>query len=276
MVKQNKGKIFWHAPFFEGLQLELYQYKDYLTFEDEHQLSKEALIVDVLVIKKEKGIKIDKDIGRIFRGHNLVEFKSETDSLSIRDFNKVIGYAYIYSSFTDVPLSDITVTFALTIYPEALEKYLENEFQQKIEDMGNGIYYINNGHFPIQILESKKLSKENLFLRSLRSNLTVEDAVSVVQEYGKLKDAEKKNAYLDGLIKANFDTFREAMKMGEAAKELFLEAAEEYGWREKFENERAKEIAKKLLSLGDPTEKVAEATNLPIEVVRGLARNMVS
>ena len=132
--------------------------------------------------------------------------------------------------------------------------------------MGNGVYYISNGYFPIQILESKKLSKTNLFLRNLRSNLTTEDAVAVVKAYGELRDVEKKNAYLDGLIKANIGTFREAMKVSEAVKELFLEAAEENGWFD----ERAKEIAKNLLLLGDPIDKVAKATNLPIEMVRSL------
>ena len=270
MAEQDKGKVYWHTPFFEGLQLELHQYRDHLIFEDEHQLSKEALIVDVLVIKKEKGIKIDKDIGRIFRGHNLVEFKSETDSLSIRDYNKVMGYAYIYSSFSVIPLSDITVTFALTVYPEALEKYLENEFQQKIEDMGNGVYYINDGYFPIQILESKRLSKENLFLRNLRSNLTAEDAVNVVKAYGKLKDVEKKNAYIDGLIKANLGTFREAMKVSESVKELFLEAAEENGWFESREAKKAKEIARGFKLDGVPISVIVKNTGLTLQEVEAL------
>ena len=61
-----------------------------LTIISEHQLSKEALVNDMLVIKKNRDVAIEKDIGRIFRKCNIVEFKSEHDSLSIRDFHKVL------------------------------------------------------------------------------------------------------------------------------------------------------------------------------------------
>ena len=74
MTENERGKIFWHEAFFEALQHELHQYKDYLKFENEHQLSKEALSMDVLVIKKEKGVRIEKNIGRIFREHNIFEY----------------------------------------------------------------------------------------------------------------------------------------------------------------------------------------------------------
>ena len=48
----KQDKIYWHEAFYAALQLELHDYKDALTFEDEHQLSKEALKMDVLIIKK--------------------------------------------------------------------------------------------------------------------------------------------------------------------------------------------------------------------------------
>jgi hypothetical protein len=199
----EQGKIYWHESFFEGLKLVLYPYKDVLTFENEHQLSKEALKIDVLVVKKEKGVIIEKDIGRIFKGHNLFEFKSEKDSLSIRDYNKVIGYANLYSSFLDVPLSDITVSFALTVFPRELVKYLETEMNQTVQKSGDGIYYVEGEKFPVQILESKELSHENLFLRNLRSNLSVADVTETLKAYDELKAIEKKDVYLDRLFQAN-------------------------------------------------------------------------
>jgi ABC-type uncharacterized transport system ATPase subunit len=100
--------------------MELYEYEDALIFEDEHQLSKQALKMDVLIIKKKAGIKIDKNIGRIFQNHNIFEYKSVTDSLSIWDYNKVMGYAFIYSAFEKVPAEDISVSFVVTPKPEKL------------------------------------------------------------------------------------------------------------------------------------------------------------
>ncbi|MCL1845616.1 MAG: hypothetical protein FWF77_06915 [Defluviitaleaceae bacterium] len=70
---ENWGKVYWHDAFFAALQLELDDYADSLIFENEHQLSKEALEIDVLVIKKTTDAPINKNVGRIFKGHNLFE-----------------------------------------------------------------------------------------------------------------------------------------------------------------------------------------------------------
>ena len=56
----NKRKIFWHEAHFEALKLELHEYRDALSFILEHQLSKEALIMDALIIKKDPGVVIKK------------------------------------------------------------------------------------------------------------------------------------------------------------------------------------------------------------------------
>ena len=72
--------------------------------------------MDVLIIKKKPDVKIEKNIGQIFRIHNIVEFKSETDTLTKWDYNKAIAYALLYSSFNKVPLQDITVTFAVECF----------------------------------------------------------------------------------------------------------------------------------------------------------------
>lgn len=265
------GKIYWHDAFYEALKLEFHQYKDFLKFQNEHRLSKEALRVDVLVIKKDKAIQVEKNIGKIFRGHNLFEYKSERDSFSFWDYNKVMGYAFLYSSFEKIPMSDITISISLTIFPRELVKSLENDNGFTVKDLGEGIYHIDGGLVPIQILESKKLSKENnLFLRNLRSNLSTDDMLSTLESYQKYRHLDDKNVFLDRLIRANLSAFKEAMEMSEAVKEIFLETAEEKGWLEaRFESDR-KTIAKKLLLFGVTAEKVAEATELPMETVLDL------
>ena len=84
--EMNHDKVYWHDAHFAALQLELHEYADALSFEETHPLSEEALEIDVVVIKKEKNITIDKNIGKIFKVHNIVEFKSEKDNLSIPTF----------------------------------------------------------------------------------------------------------------------------------------------------------------------------------------------
>ena len=278
MTESALGKVYWHGGFYSAVQYELHEYKDYLDFQYEHQLSEEALRVDVLIIKKDKDVRIEKNIGRIFRKHNIFDFKSESDSFSIWDYSKVFGYAFMYSSFEKVLVSDITVSITLTIFPRELVKYLEKERGLKVRDMGDGLYYIDGEFFPVQILESKRLSPvNNVYLRNLRSNLSGEEFANVMSTgiANKHDFFDGKNVYMDRLIKANPAAFEEALSMlTEEAKVIFLEGAEKCGWlNERLEQntiQNKKEIAKNLLLLGDSAEKVAQATKLPIETVINL------
>ena len=88
----DKLKVkFWHPAFQGPMELEMRDYRDKLEYDDEHVLTKESEIVDLLVIKKDKDVVIDNDIGEIFRTHNLVEFKSPDDGLTIDDLCKTMA-----------------------------------------------------------------------------------------------------------------------------------------------------------------------------------------
>jgi len=85
--------------------------------------------------------------------------------------------------------------------------------------------------------------------------------------------------YLDRLVRANTHAFREVLNMSEAVKEIFLESAEKYGWlNDRYVDKKQlndmfvekEQIAKKLLSIGISVEKVAEATELPVDTVESL------
>lgn len=270
---QAREKVYWHAAFFEALQLELHQYLDALNFVDEHPLSKEALIIDVLVIKKAHDVVIEKNIGRIFKDINLFEFKSEKDSLTIQGYNKVMGYAYLYASFAPAHISDITVSFVVTVHPKSLLNYLQHDRGFTVKDAGNGIYCIEGDTFPVQILESKKLSPDkNLFLKNLRSNLNIEDAQRIVDAYMRLKEFESKNAYIDRLIRANQDVFKEVLSMSSMTlQEIFVKAvAEENGWLKDRDLENAKAIARGFKQDDIPVHIIVKNTGLTLQEVEAL------
>lgn len=272
----TKDKIYWHDAHHEALQLELYQYKDVLEFKKELQLSKEALRMDTLVIKKLKNVKINKNIGKIFRNHNIVEYKSEQDSFDFWDFQKVLGYAHIYSSFEKVDMSEITVSLSLTIYPREFIKTLENRHGFTVTNFANGIYHIYGGVVPFQILESKNLPEsENLFLRNLRSNLNKLDMYKTMQAYKERKPLNDKNVFLDRLVNANPNAFKEALGMfTETNRGIIMEAIEENGWLDGRETKRLKEVAKKMLLRGTSVEIVAEDTGLSLNTVAEIANTL--
>lgn len=120
-MNTNDEKIQWHPAFDAALQIELGEETKYLEFDSEHLLSKKPMQIDVLV-KNERHVKIQKNIGRIFRQYNVVEYKSPEDDLNIDDFYKVYAYACIYKArHGDSRLhtgSELTITFVCYHYPE--------------------------------------------------------------------------------------------------------------------------------------------------------------
>ena len=65
-----------------------------------------------------------KNIGKIFRKHNIIEYKSPDDYLSIDDFYLVYAYACLYKSDTlsidEISAEEITITFVCSKYPKTL------------------------------------------------------------------------------------------------------------------------------------------------------------
>lgn len=68
-------KTQWHPPFCAAIKLELKANKEDLSFESEHNLNTKPIQIDLLVIKKLQDVNIQNEIGRIFKGHNIFEYK---------------------------------------------------------------------------------------------------------------------------------------------------------------------------------------------------------
>ena len=160
------GKTPWHPAFVDAIRMELFDYRDSLEFKYEHPLNTEPLRIDLLIIKKKKNIIIDKNIARIFRADNILEYKSPGDYLAVKDFLKVYAYANLYAAITPgVDFSDITLTFVENRHPRKLLKYLTGTRGYKAEETSPGIYLVTGDYVPIQIIESGKLpEQENLWL----------------------------------------------------------------------------------------------------------------
>ncbi len=73
-MNTKDSMIQWHPAFDAALQIELSDEAEYLEFEPEHMISKKPMQIDMLV-KNNKKIKIKKNIGRIFRQYNIIEFE---------------------------------------------------------------------------------------------------------------------------------------------------------------------------------------------------------
>lgn len=93
--------------------MQKYQNRKELEFKKEYNLSQKPLQIDLLIVEKRGDVQIENEIGHIFRKHNIVEYKPPEDGLTIDDFFKTLGYAYLYKGLgkrvNEIPLEELTV-----------------------------------------------------------------------------------------------------------------------------------------------------------------------
>ena len=276
-----RTRIFRHPAFYAGIQIEFSKEKDKLEFENEHNLGTKPKQIDVLIIKKEPKATIQKNIGRIFRGHNIMEYKSPDDYISIDIFYKVYGYACFYKSDTkhvdEIKANEITITYVSRNRPEELMKHLRNERGFRIEGK-EGIYRICGDYFPMQLLITSELSKEeNFWLRHLTNDLkTVEEADRILSEYQKNHNDKNHKSVMNAIVHANKELFKEASKMCEALLEIMKEQfKDEFDVREKAAVQKAKiQLIKTKLSKGKTVEAIAEDLEDTVENILALMKEM--
>ena len=276
-ISKTPAKIHWHPAFLQAIKQELFDYRDSLEYKYEYQLTAEPLRIDLLIIKKPKDLAIQKNIARIFRTDNLLEYKSPKDKLSVKDFLKVYAYANLYAAITPhVELADITITFIENRHPRKLIAYLTDIRGYKVEEPFPGIYLVTGDYIPMQIIETKKLSeRENLWLKSLTNDLEIPHLNDILERSSQNEQALSLDAYFNVLIHANPEVFLEVLKMNTATfEEVFTKAGIIPQWIERgiergIKQEKEK-TALNLLARGIPIDEVAHITELPVEKIHAL------
>lgn len=265
--KKTEKNLQWHPAFYAGIQIEFKDEAENLIFENEHQLGTKPFGIDVLIIKKESEKPIQKNIGRIFRKYNIIEYKSPTDYLCVDDFYKVYGYTCFYKADVEqadsIKVEELTISLVCKNYPRKLVQHLQDERNYEVKNNGNGIYCVMGDKIPIQILVTKQLSKkENLWLRSLTNDLEESsDAEELIQEYKLHKEGNLYQSIMNIIVRANQKKFEEVRDMCQALEELMKDKFEE---RERIAEQlgegRVNELNKRLAQNGriDDIIKAAE------------------
>jgi hypothetical protein len=214
MAEPSTSSIPWHPAFVQAIKLELEPYRDALEFIAECQLTAEPLEIDMVIIKKAPDLVIDKNIARIFRGINILEYKSPDDYFSVYDFYKALSYAFLYAALNKTPIEDMTLSIIGTRHPRKLFKYIKEEWHGGVTETAPGIYQITGYPLPIQLIETKRLPmEENLWLKGLTKDLNAKSARSILEESRKKGKEAEVAAYLYALINANLKTIEEALAM---------------------------------------------------------------
>ena len=229
-----RGRIQWHPGFEGGIEFRLRNYKDVLAYHHEHPLSKEAIIVDTLVIEKKDDVVIDEDIAAIFLRHNIFEYKNPADALSIDEYYNLLAYMCRYKATTgltnEVKAGQVTGTLIKDRKPVKAFKEIER-LGGVVEMKYPGIYYISGLiHMPTQIIVQSELGKEkNAVLRIISKRAQEEDIRQFIEETRGLFDADDKrnaDAVYEVSMRANKELYERLGRdpeMCTAFKELFKE-----------------------------------------------------
>ena len=170
----------WHSWMDALLHIMLYPHKSVKIW-SEAKLGVQPPRADFVVVNEDKLVDLGFEIFDIFREHNIIEFKSPDDELSVFTICKGIGYVefYIYvmhENGIDVNLDQVTLTFVRDARPDKLLKELADYVE---EGSIEGIYYIKNWSapdFPIQIIHSAVLKGDKYAgLRVISDDPSVDD-----------------------------------------------------------------------------------------------------
>lgn len=223
-------KTQWHMAVTPAMKLELMEYSHILHYDTGYLLNTNALEIDLLIIKKAADTIIKNEIGRIFRHHNLVEYKSPHDRVGINTFFKVNAYASLYKmgegKVTYEP-EDITITMIRQEKPYKLFKWFLRH-GCSVDEVYKGVYYIGGaGFFQVQVIVAKELDEANhIWIKSLTDTMDRQQAENLIHKSRELMD-KPEAGYVDAVLqivaKANRELFNEVKKEDENMYRAFVE-----------------------------------------------------
>ena len=213
--QKKSQKLQWHPAFCSALRLELLEDAENLEFTDEFQLTEKPLQIDCTVVKVKKDCKIKNEIGKIFRKHNIFEYKSPKDELNIDTFYKAVAYACLYkvlpNHVDEIPAEEITITLIRDRKPVKLMQELEKSGYGCKKEAA-GIYYVSGAMFPVQIIVSSELDMElHVQLKALTDRLEESLLHQYLLQVSTFEGREKNLAdiVLQVIVNSNMEKVRE-------------------------------------------------------------------
>ena len=184
-AKVETGKIEYHYGFYGAVHVEYEPRHVKMEYLQEHELGDEPVRMDMLIIKRDEDALKDP-IGSFFRTHNVLEYKSPKDSLSIDDFYKAQGYALLYKGLgkqvNEIPIEELTVSIFRQSYPREMLANLKAG-GLTVENAYPGIYRFSGAlSVPTQVVVISRLPQgEYSAFKALGENATKEDLIELLQ-----------------------------------------------------------------------------------------------
>ena len=286
-TETEAGKIQYHQGFYAAVKAE-YKFRDDMLYWKDHELGELPVRPD-LVIAKGSAEPLTDPIGSFFRKRNVLEYKSPEDGLTIDDFDKTHGYAFLYKSlFPGVAFEDMTVSIFRHGYPRELVKALMKRGFD-VEQAFPGIYHVTSQTMlPTQLVVFSRLAEGTYpGMKILAKNARAEDVKQFLASItGESHMIEYATAILQVSIAANPELFEKIKKedgvMNAAVQRLFAEEINER-WNagkakgmEEGEAVGREKDAIEMLKDDMPEDKIAKYTQLTIERIKELRDRLMN
>ena len=218
-----KERIAWHPAFASAVQIDLGRYGARLEYETEHELNRQPLRIDLVVVRKDPSLSIERGYASAFRGHNLLEFKSEDDALTMSDLFKVMAYGCLYKAYgtNSGPVShdDVTLTLVRRTKPVGLLHDMVEAGFAPVETEP-GIYDASGLVFPVRVVVTAEIDPNgSLWLASLGTGVPEDQLRRLVDEAAAQEGTELwplTDAALEVVVRGNSETFLRLKREDEA------------------------------------------------------------
>ena len=273
--EREESRIQWHPAFYAATKLELRDNIDELEFYPEYNLSKKPLQADLLIIEKNGKTRMKNAIGHIFRKHNIVEYKSPGDGMTVDDFYKCVAYACLYKSTGEnvnaIAGDELSITMIRESYPKSMMRELKR-LGIGFAEYDAGIYYSQNFFIPAQLIVTQELKPdEHRSLRILSRKADENDVKGFIKEtLGYVTQGEK--ADVQAVLKvsgtANYNLFEKIRR--EFDMRSFWDEMESKWFNEGISQGRTEALEQTALTLFDmgmAVDKIAQAVHTSVNIV---------
>ena len=215
----------WHPAFCSAIKLTFKEDEKYLSYTTEKPLNNKPLEIDLLIVKKEDEALLHHSIGQLFRKHNVLEYKSPEDELTINTFFKVMAYACLNKAYETkeepVEIGSTTISFVRMGKPVKLMKVLQNNGFE-VKEPYKGIYYVLGDTFqiPIQIIVTRELDpKDAIWLKAIQNNVDSQTAIELVNQW-KGHHSEYEHSLIESVMQVSMEVNEQTYNLVKEDKEM--------------------------------------------------------
>jgi len=217
--------------------------------------------------------KFDKDIFKIFRKHNILEYKNPHDSLNERVIRKIAAYAYLYIGIAehegDIKADEVTISIFRAVKNPKLFKAMERS-GNLIKGDAPGIYIVKGiTDIPFQIVITGELQgEEYAAYRALTDKAAEKDVERVIVSADKERTDSLRDHYrvLIELLAVKNPQIFEEVRRNEMAGDVLMEIMKDRVDEKVNEKERETTVnhLKDIMeSLGFSLDKAMETLKIP-------------